>query len=133
MIDSVSNIRDISNQFWWFPEFHPVFLFSWAPPLLLHRFSLLHFVLTFSISYWDLIKFPYFTDTSKRGGRGWKEAQRQGEDTVTLRISLFLYLLFLTFLAWSVFSHVFPDLINLLLSVLFSVKIHIITFQSYKS
>ncbi len=24
-----------------FPEFHLVFLFSWAPPLLLHRFSLL--------------------------------------------------------------------------------------------
>ncbi len=47
-----------------------------------------HFVLSFSISYWDLIKFPYFTDTTKRAVRGWKEAQRQGEDKVTLRISL---------------------------------------------
>jgi hypothetical protein len=44
-----------------------------------------HFVLRFSIPYWDLIKFPYFTDTTKRGVRGWKEAQRQGEDRVTLR------------------------------------------------
>ncbi len=31
------------------------------------------------ISYWDLIKFPYFTDTTKRSVRGWKEVQRQGE------------------------------------------------------
>jgi hypothetical protein len=27
-------------------------------------------------------------DTTKRGLKGWKEAQRQGEDRVTLRISL---------------------------------------------
>jgi len=47
-----------------------------------------HFVLSFSISYWDLIKFPYFTDTTERGVRGWKEAQRRGEDWVTLWISL---------------------------------------------
>jgi len=40
-----------------------------------------HFVLSFSISYWDLIKFPYFTDTTKRGVREWKEAQRQGDFT----------------------------------------------------
>jgi len=55
-------IRDISNLFWWFLSF-----------------TLLHFVLSFSISYWDLIKFPYFTDTTKRGVRGWKEVQRQGD------------------------------------------------------
>jgi len=36
---------------------------------------------SFSISYWDLIKFPYFTDTTKRGVKGWKEAQRQGNCT----------------------------------------------------
>jgi hypothetical protein len=48
-----------------------------------------HFVLSFSISYWDLIKFPYFTDTAKRGVREWKEAQSQGEDRVNLRISVF--------------------------------------------
>jgi hypothetical protein len=66
---------------------HCISVFSWAPPLLLHRFSLLllvqvtiiplepcalnaeiqHFVLSFSISYRDLIKFPYFADTTKRG------------------------------------------------------------------
>jgi hypothetical protein len=38
-------------------------------------------MLRFSISYWDLIKVPYFTDTTKRGDRGWKEAQRQGDFT----------------------------------------------------
>ncbi len=27
----------------------------------------------------DLINFPYFMDTTKRGVRGWKEAQRQGD------------------------------------------------------
>jgi len=41
-----------------------------------------------SISYWDLIKFLYFMDTTKRGVTGWKEAQRQGEHRVTLSISL---------------------------------------------
>ncbi len=29
-----------------------------------------------------------FGDTIERGDRGWKEAQRQGEDRVTLRITL---------------------------------------------
>jgi hypothetical protein len=47
-----------------------------------------HFVLSWSISYWDLIKCPYFADTTERVNRGWKEAQRQGEDRVTLRIPL---------------------------------------------
>jgi hypothetical protein len=37
-----------------------------------------HFVLGFSISYWDLIKFPYFTDTTKRGIRG----ERRPKDRV---------------------------------------------------
>jgi hypothetical protein len=35
----------------------------------------------FQHSYWDLIKFPYFTDTTKRGVNAWKEAQRQGDCT----------------------------------------------------
>ncbi len=30
-----------NHQFWWQIEFHPVFPFPWAPPLLLHIFSLL--------------------------------------------------------------------------------------------
>jgi len=45
-------------------------------------------MLSFNISYLDLIKFPYFVDTTKRGDNGWKEAQRQGEDKVTLQIIL---------------------------------------------
>jgi hypothetical protein len=46
-------------------------------------------MLSFSISYWDLTKFPYFVDTTEReGDRGWNEAQREGKDRVTLRITL---------------------------------------------
>jgi hypothetical protein len=45
-------------------------------------------MLSYSISYWDLIKISYFVDTSERGDRGWKEAQRQGDDRVTLQITL---------------------------------------------
>jgi hypothetical protein len=45
-------------------------------------------MLGISISYWDLLKFLYFTDTTGRGDRGWKEAQRQGEVRVTLRLTL---------------------------------------------
>jgi len=29
-----------NHQFWWWTEFHHVFPFCWAPPLLLHIFSL---------------------------------------------------------------------------------------------
>ncbi len=54
------------------------------------------FVLSFSISYWDLIKFPNITDTTKRGVRGWKEAQRQ----VNWRISLM----------WPKVQHIFGEL-----------------------
>ncbi len=43
-----------------------------------------HFMLSFSISYRDSIKFTYFTDTTRRGVRLWKE----GEDRVNLWISL---------------------------------------------
>jgi hypothetical protein len=44
--------------------------------------------MSFSISYWDLIKFPSFADTIERGDSGWKQAQREGEDSVTLQITL---------------------------------------------
>ncbi len=66
-------------QFWWETEFHFLFPFSWAPPLLLRIFSLLlpvHLLqllsnlvqmLSFNISYWDLIKFHYFVDTTETG------------------------------------------------------------------
>jgi hypothetical protein len=30
-------------------------------------------MLSFSISYWDLIKFPYFVDTTERGDPGERE------------------------------------------------------------
>jgi hypothetical protein len=42
-------------------------------------------MLSFSISYPDLIKLLYFADLTQRGDRGLKEAQRQGEDRMTLR------------------------------------------------
>jgi hypothetical protein len=71
-------------------DFHYSYLYNYykfSQPCVLNA-QIQHFVLSFSISYWDLIKFHYFADTSKRGVRGWKEAQRQGEDRVTLLISL---------------------------------------------
>jgi hypothetical protein len=88
--------------------FPPVFPFYWVPPLLLKYIftppnyattiiglepcALIaeyhHFTLRWSISYWDLLKSLYFADTTERGDRGWKEAQRQGEDRVTLWITL---------------------------------------------
>ncbi len=45
-------------------------------------------MLNFSISYWDFIECLYFVDTTEREDRGWKEPQRQGEDRVTLWITL---------------------------------------------
>jgi hypothetical protein len=45
-------------------------------------------MLSFSISYPGLIKLPYFADLIQRGDRGWKEAQRQAEDRMTLRKTL---------------------------------------------
>jgi len=38
-------------------------------------------MLSFSTSYWDLIKFPYFAGATERGDRGWKQAQRQWDFT----------------------------------------------------
>ncbi len=43
---------------------------------------------------------PYFADLTQRGDRGWKEAQRQGEDSVTLRQNLNMFLL----LTWFAFD-----------------------------
>ncbi len=37
-------------------------------------------MLSFSISYWDLVKFHYFADSTEREDKGWKQAQREGED-----------------------------------------------------
>jgi hypothetical protein len=41
-------------------------------------------MLSFSISYWDLVKFHYFADTTEREDKGWKQAQREGEEHVVL-------------------------------------------------
>jgi len=90
-------------------QFHAVFLFySWPPPLLLHIFSLLlpvqlgtmitleplctecefqHFILRFNKIY----IYIYLADTTEREDKGWKHAQRQGEDTVTLEGKKNLY------------------------------------------
>jgi hypothetical protein len=45
-------------------------------------------MLSFSISYWGLLKFPYFADITERRDRGWKQAQREGEERVILQITL---------------------------------------------
>ncbi len=41
-----------------------------------------------NISYWDSIKFPYFANTAKRQDRGWKQAQIEVEDRVSLCLTL---------------------------------------------
>jgi hypothetical protein len=38
-------------------------------------------MLSFNISYPDLIKFPYFVDTTERGDRGRKQAEETGVET----------------------------------------------------
>jgi hypothetical protein len=43
---------------------------------------------SFNISYWDSIKFPYFAHTTERWGRGWKQAQIETEDRVSLWFTL---------------------------------------------
>jgi hypothetical protein len=46
----------------------------------------MHQMLSFSISYSDLITFLYFADTIEKGGLSWKEAQRQGDCTKNFSI-----------------------------------------------
>jgi hypothetical protein len=41
---------------------------------------------TLCIKCWDIVKFPYFAAITERGDSGWKQAQREGEDRVTLQI-----------------------------------------------
>ncbi len=42
-----------------------------------YNYSLEPCALSFIISFWDLIEFPYFAETTQRGDRGgWKQAQR---------------------------------------------------------
>jgi hypothetical protein len=56
------------------------------PLLLLHIFSLLlpvqyyNYSWTLCIKCWDIIKSPYFVDTTEIGDRGWEQALRQAED-----------------------------------------------------
>jgi hypothetical protein len=44
-------------------------------------------MLSFSISYWDLIKFPYFVDTTEIGDRGESRPQREGDFMDNFNIS----------------------------------------------
>jgi len=42
-----------------------------------YNYSLERCALSFIISFWDLIEFPYFAETTQRGDKGgWKQAQR---------------------------------------------------------
>jgi len=43
---------------------------------------------SFNISYWDSVKFPYFVNTTETWDRGWKQAQIEAEDRVSLRLTL---------------------------------------------
>jgi hypothetical protein len=88
-------------KFLWQAKFHPVFHFCWPERLQ----CCLHILFTdstctiiiislepcFNISYPDLIKFPYFIDTTERVVRAWKYTQRQGKGWVTLRIFPLMY------------------------------------------
>ncbi len=65
---------------WCYIDFHYSYLYISTiiplEPCALNA-GIQRFVLSFSISYWDLIKFTNIADTTKRGVRGWKEAQRK--------------------------------------------------------
>jgi hypothetical protein len=39
-------------------------------------------------SSWDLIKFPYFADTTERGDSEWKQRGQQVQERMTLRMTL---------------------------------------------
>jgi hypothetical protein len=43
---------------------------------------------------WDLVKFPYFVDTTERGDTGWKQAQIEDENRMTLGVTLLVKILF---------------------------------------
>jgi hypothetical protein len=45
-------------------------------------------MLSFSISYPDLIKFPYFANITERGDRGQKQRRQGVKERVTLWITL---------------------------------------------
>jgi hypothetical protein len=45
-------------------------------------------MLNFDISYWDLIKYPYFADAIERGDRGWNEMGQGWKRGMTFRITL---------------------------------------------
>ncbi len=52
-----------------YPEFYSIG-FGWERTVVWQSFS---------ISYWDVLKFPFSVDTTERGDREWKQAQRQGD------------------------------------------------------
>jgi hypothetical protein len=58
-----------------FSFFHCSYLYNY------YNYSRTLCMLSFRISYWDLIKFLNFADTTERGYRGWKQAQRHYDIT----------------------------------------------------
>jgi hypothetical protein len=58
------------------------YIFSLLSPVqLLELLSILvHYMLSFAVSYPDLIKFPYFADTTERGDRGQSAGDRVVRD-----------------------------------------------------
>jgi hypothetical protein len=89
----------------WWTEFHPVFPFSLAPPLLLHIFSLVPTSNSTIISLEPcalnadfqhfipkLNKISLFYGYPWKKGLGWKEAQRQGEFTNNYSVCIYTYM-----------------------------------------
>ncbi len=67
-----------------FKFFHYSYLYNY------YNYSRTLCMLSFRISYWDLIKFLNFADTTERGDRGWKQAQRHYDITDNRSCVLFL-------------------------------------------
>jgi hypothetical protein len=67
-------------------------------------------MLSFSISYPDLIKFPYFVDTTERGDR----ARKQRREGVKQRVTLWITLVQLNCIPWSRTSTLNYVFINML-------------------
>jgi hypothetical protein len=70
-------------------------------------------MLSFSISYSDLIKSPCFADTTEKGHRGWKQAQREGEDSITW-MSIFCFYVgpMVKWMGWEHSQNSSPELVR---------------------
>jgi hypothetical protein len=65
-------------------------------------------MLSFSISYPDLIKFPYFVDTTGKGDRGTKAEEIGGETEGDFTNNSNIHILFFSF--WSIFENLEPEM-----------------------